>query len=106
MLLFYERERSRGRRRLGHDRAFLKPLWRPCRPRRAGAEHASLLRRNRWGSGNDLRRFNFPAIDLHHVSSDRLRGRKILLRRGGYAVRRRLLYRGDVGAVLFADAVV
>jgi len=79
LLLLHEGDRSGWWRRLGHDFALLKLLWRPCRTRSAGAEHASLLRRDRWGSGTDLRRLNFPAIDSHHVASDRLRRREILL---------------------------
>jgi len=56
-------------------------LWRPCRTRSAGAEHASLLRARPLGSGTDLRRLNFPRSTAHHVASDRLRRREILLRR-------------------------
>jgi hypothetical protein len=79
LLLLHEGNRSGWWRRLGHDFALLKPLWRPCRTRSASAKHASLLRRDRWGSGTDLRRLNFPAIDSHHVASDRLGRREVLL---------------------------
>ena len=79
LLLPYERDRSRRWRRLGHHGAFLKPSWRPCRSRGAASEYASLLGRNRWGGGVRPRRFHVPSIDLHHVSSDRLRRPKILL---------------------------
>src|SRR5260370_16998654 len=48
----------------------------------------------------------FPAIDPHHVSSDRLRRGEILLRCGGLAVRRGLIHVGDVGDVFVDDDVV
>ena len=104
LLLFYEGYRSRGRRPFGHDGAFLKPRWRPCRT--ASAKHASLLRRDRRRGRIDLRGLNFPAIDPHHVSSDGLCRREILLRCGGYAVRRGLVHVLDVGDVLVHDHVV
>ncbi len=51
LLLLYEGYGSRGRRRLSHDGAFLKPRWRPCGTRSAGTENAFLSRRNRWRGG-------------------------------------------------------
>ena len=106
LLLLYEGCRSRGRWRLSHDGAFLKPRWWPCRTAGAGAKHASLLRRNRWGGRIDLRGLNFPAIDPHHVSSDGLCRREILLRCGGYPITRGLVHVLDVGDVLVHDHVV
>src|SRR6266478_2537974 len=103
LLLLHEGHRSRRRRRLGHHRTFLEPRLRPWRNRSTRPNHASLLRRHCWRSRIDLRSLNFPAIHPHHVVSDRLRRREILLRRGSYAIRRGLVYVPDVGDVFVDD---
>src|SRR6266436_2491736 len=103
LLLFHEGYRSGRRWRLGHHRTFLEPRLRPWRNRTARPNHASLLRRHCWRSRIDLRSLNFPAIHPHHVVSDRLRRREILLRRGSYAIRRGLVYVPDVGDVFVDD---
>src|SRR6266478_3980216 len=103
LLLFHEGYRSGRRWRLGHHRTFLEPRLRPWRNRSARPNHASLLRRHCWRSRIDLRSLNFTAIHPHHVVSDRLRRREILLRRGSYAIRRGLVHVPDVGDVFVDD---
>src|SRR6266404_3332595 len=103
LLLFHEGYRSGRRWRLGHHRTFLEPRLRPWRNRSARPNHASLLRRHCWRSRIDLRGLNFTAIHPHHVVSDRLRRREILLRRGSYAIRRGLVHVPDVGDVFVDD---
>ncbi|PYU39418.1 MAG: hypothetical protein DMG53_24570 [Acidobacteria bacterium] len=106
LLLLYEGYRNGRRWRPGHDGAFLKPRWRSCRTRSASAKYASLLRRYRWSGRTDLRRGYFALIDLDHVSSDRLRRGEILLRCGGYPIRRRLVHILDVRNVFVNHHVV
>src|SRR6266404_1147817 len=103
LLLFHEGHRSGRRWRLGHHRTFLEPRLRPWRNRSTRPNHASLLRRHCWRSRIDLRSLNFTAIHPHHVVSDRLRRREILLRRGSYAIRRGLVHVPDVGDVFVDD---
>ncbi|PYT47146.1 MAG: hypothetical protein DMG47_02490 [Acidobacteria bacterium] len=73
---------------------------------RTGAEHAALLRCNGGRGRIDLRRLKFPAINLHHVLSDRLSRRKCFVRSDGDSVRGSLVHVSDVGDILVDDDVV